>query len=428
MFNIQSSIITAIIIYLFSNNWANISNFSKKTTSLIFCLKLFISLALFYYFVEFLNYGKKNDLYVYYSQALKLYETLNGNSKAVLSILIGNNEEHQSVLNQLSFWKRDFDYGILNDNQTMIRIHLFFLLILGKSILNHLLIFHIISFTSILLLIKTLVNQTNIRKGILLILLIIPSIAIWSSSTYKESIAISIHSIIITMILKINQKFELKKLIILLLICAVHLLIKPTYLIIIIPFLICFLVYKTTAIKSWINRIMILSIVFTTTITSLSINNSDIEKDEYKNGNKFNLFKMIEYKQDDFFYEAYERKAETLLKLTPLKINNFSFLTTMKEAILNMFFTPSFLYPSKLLGIPFLLENLLLYFFVFTGLKNNRFQNLKPIDKFLFISGITICLFAGIITPVLGIVLKFKSIGYLYLIIGLIKINFQTQK
>jgi hypothetical protein len=65
---------------------------------------------------------------------------------------------------------------------------------------------------------------------------------------------------------------------------------------------------------------------------------------------------------------------------------------------------------------------------VFTGLKNNRFQNLKPIDKFLFLSGITICLFAGIITPVLGIVLKFKSIGYLYLIIGLIKINFQTQK
>ena len=225
MFNIQSSIIIAIIIYLFSNNWANISSFSKKTTLLIFCLKLFISLALFYYFTEYLNFGKKNDLYVYYNQALKLYETLNGNSKAVLSILIGNNEEHQSVLNQLSFWKRDFDYGIPNDNQTMIRIHLFFLLILGKSILNHLLIFHIISFTTILLLIKTLVNQTNIRKDILLILLIIPSIAIWTNSTYKESIAISIHTILITLVLKINQKFELKKFIILLLICAEHLLI-----------------------------------------------------------------------------------------------------------------------------------------------------------------------------------------------------------
>jgi hypothetical protein len=210
---------------LFSNNWANISSFSKKTTLLIFCLKLFISLALFYYFTEYLNFGKKNDLYVYYNQALKLYETLNGNSKAVLSILIGNNEEHQSVLNQLSFWKRDFDYGIPNDNQTMIRIHLFFLLILGKSILNHLLIFHIISFTTILLLIKTLVNQTNIRKDILLILLIIPSIAIWTNSTYKESIAISIHTILITLVLKINQKFELKKFIILLLICAEHLLI-----------------------------------------------------------------------------------------------------------------------------------------------------------------------------------------------------------
>ncbi len=428
MFNTQTIIITLVTICLLSYNWGGISVYSKKATTILFCSKIIISFTIFYYFSTYLNLDKKNDLYVYYNQALKLYDSLNGNAKSVFSILIGNTQEYKSILNQLTSWKRDFDYGIPNDNQTMIRIHLSLILIFGKSILNHLLLFHLVSFTAILLLIKFLVKQLNIRKELLLILFILPSITIWSNTTFKESIALSIHIFMIFTLLKIDQNWSLKYLITLVVVCLIHIVIKPIYLIAILPYLLSFLIYKRTKIKYWLNRIIIVVIIVTSVIISLSFNHSDIEKDEYKYGNKFNLFKMIEYKQDDFFYEAYLRKAETLLRLTPLKIENLSFLSTLRDSILNVFFTPSFFYPSKLIAIPFLIENIILYLFIFIGFKKRKFQNIEPIDKLIFLSGITICIFAGIITPVLGIVLKFKSIGYLYLLIGLLKINFQKEK
>lgn len=428
MFNLQTISLIIVIIYLISNNWVGISVFSKKVTFGIFSFKILFGFAIFYYFVFHLNLGKKTDLFIYFNQANKLYDTLNGDLKAISKIIVGNENQYQKYIHQLSLWKRDFDYGIPNDNQTMIRIHLFLILIVGKSILNHFLIFQLVTFTTILNLIKVMVNNLCINKNYLLVLFILPSITLWNSGTYKEGIALSIHCLLISFIIKLKNQITNKNLALLVSLCLLHIFLKPIYLLAISPFLMGYLLYQKTETVKYVNRIIILISITFITISSFFYNNSEIEKDEYKYGNKFNILKMIEYKQDDFFYEAYTRKAETLLKLSPIKFNDFSFAITFKDAIFNVFFSPSLFHLTNLLSIPFFIENLFLWFLIFFGLKNKRFRKINTEDKFLLLSGITICIFAGMISPVLGTVLKFKSIGYLYLVIALLKLNFQTQK
>lgn len=424
MFNLQTCLLLIFLIYLISNNWLNISVFNKITTSFIIISKLTICFFLFYYFSEILHLEKESDLYIYFNQALKLEGSLVGNKYSILKIILGNEENFNLTLSQLSLWERDFDYGLPNDNKTMIKIHLFLNLFLGKSIINHVFFFTLVSMTSLLLLIKQLKPIVKNHK-ILFLLTFLPSLLIWANGTYKESIAISIHLLIITTLLKFNSKINLKHLIHLALLCFIHLFVKPIYLFIIIPFLLCLIIYKLTHFKKWVNRLSI--IIGTSSLMLFSLYNykSNVEKDEFKYGNKINLLKMIEYKQDDFFYEAYHHKAKTLVKLTPLKTLNYSVIKSSFEAISNAFSLPSLFYPHKIEAIPFIIENLILYTLLFLILINYKKVVLIPEDKFLLLSGIAICFFSGIITPVLGVLIKFKSLGYIYLFIGLIKINFQ---
>ena len=233
VFNFQTIFLITIIICLISNNWLNISVYSKLFTLGVFCLKILFGLAICYYFVFHLKLGKKTDLFIYFNQAAKLFDTLNGDLKSIISIIVGNESQYQKILSQLSLWKRDFDYGIPNDNQTMIRIHLFLILLVGKSILNHFLIFLLVSFVIILLLIKVIVNKLFINKNYLLVLFILPSLTVWNSATYKEGIALSIHAILISLIIKFKDQINIINLSLLAFICFLHVFIKPIYFIII---------------------------------------------------------------------------------------------------------------------------------------------------------------------------------------------------
>ncbi len=424
MVNLQTCLLIISIIYLLSSNWGNLSIFNKPTTAIITISKLIICYIIFYYFSETLGLKRESDLYIYYNQALKLDGSLNSDTYSILNILLGNDSKYETTLSQLTLWERDFDYGLPNDNKTMIKIHLFLNLVLGKSILNHLLIIILLSITSLFILLKQL-NTLVRNQKVLVFIPFLPSLLIWANGTYKENIAITIHLLIISILLKMNKNLNPKYLIQITLLCLIHLFVKPIYLFLILPFLLCFIIYKTTPLKKKINRLFILSVISILAFLTLNENKTYHEKDEYKYGNKFNPIKMIEYKQDDFFYEAYHNNAKTLVKLTPLKINNLSVFKSSYDAVINVFTLPSLLYPKKFESIPFIFENLLLYFLIIISLKNYKTLTFFPEDKFFLLAGITLCFFAGISTPVLGVLIKFKSLGYIYLVIGMIKLNFQ---
>lgn len=417
MINIQTFILLTLIIYLISNNWFSISVFSKKTILINLLIKLFVGIFIFYYFSFVLNLDQNTDLLIYYNASVKIYSSLNEDLISTIKIIIGNNSDYSNVLQSISFWKRDFDYGIPNDNQTMIRIHLLLLLLIGKSVFNHLLFFILFSYTTNLILIKQLQNK-GIPKNILLLFLFLPSILIWTSTTYKESIAISFHFLILSILLK--TKLNGKDLIFIIIICTLHLFIKPFYLFFSLPFIAINIIYKRFYLKKWLNRTLISTILVISIFTSITINNTNIEKDEYKYGNKINILKMLQLKQDDFFYEAYHGKAKTILKLNKLEFEFNSFLTSLKDTFLNTFFSPSLIYPLKTISIPFVIENFILYSLIIYGLRKRKINIKTKNDKLLLLTGITLSLISGFITPVLGTLVKFKSLGYIYLFLFLI--------
>jgi hypothetical protein len=426
MINAQTILLILLLFYFISNNWFNNSIFNKKETTFIFISKLVTSTFLFYYFSDILQLENKNDLVVYYNQAIKLHGSINGNFTSILNILFGNDEPFNTILSSLSYWERDFDYGLPNDNKTMIKIHLFLILTVGKSILNHILIFNIISFYCYLKLCKSLFHL-NIHKTVLVFIAFLPSLLIWTSSTYKESIAISLHLLIISIIIDLSVKKDLKKMFVLFLLLCLHVFIKPFYLILILPFTLVLVIKLFSQNLKWLNRSIIISILIITSISALTFKEHKSTKDEYKYGNKFNLYKFIEYKQDDFFYEAHHRKAKTILKLNRIEPTLKSSILTFKNVILNTFLTPSFIFPKKFISIPFLVENLILYLLFFYVLFQKRSFFDSNENTFLILGGLSICLFSGLITPVFGNLIKFKSIGYLYILLAFIKINFQNK-
>ena len=147
-----------MILVIFKSSFFRLIDLSRLNLIILFLLKVGVAFLILRFYQSYENHKLTSDFQVFYFQAEKLFIQFYNQPKELIHLILtskSNAEEINHQLNQLNYWNRDFDYGLFNDNQTMIRINLFFLFISNKSYAIHLLLFTFIGFIGLTSLIKT---------------------------------------------------------------------------------------------------------------------------------------------------------------------------------------------------------------------------------------------------------------------------------
>lgn len=134
------------------------------------------------------------DIYKYFDDARILNKVAFSDFGLYIKIFFGiedQSPETSEVLNQLNFWKKSYSYGILNDNQTIIRIQSLIHFISFGHYHVHNVVFNLLSFMGLVGLFHFFKKFFDINRwALVLAVFLIPSVLFWGSGVLKDALLI----------------------------------------------------------------------------------------------------------------------------------------------------------------------------------------------------------------------------------------------
>ena len=171
---------------------------------LIFLLKTGVVFFGVLFFSKYKGYGESSDIFSFFNAAIKISK--NTPILDQIKIIFDLTPSRSTIyfLDHLTYWKKDFDYGLPNDNQTMIKFSLF-LSIIGMNFYSvHALLSTYLGFLGILIIFKTIYNSSRNTFPNLLFISLTPTLLFFSSGIYKECLLVFYFGILLRIIISKN--------------------------------------------------------------------------------------------------------------------------------------------------------------------------------------------------------------------------------
>lgn len=172
----------------------NSSDLTKYELWFFFSIKVFSGIALFTIYTYYYTDRSTADIYKYFDDAGVLFQLSKNDFRSFLklffdfgdsSLLIG--EARAEML----YWDKAYNYGSLNDNRTIIRANTLIYFISQGNFQIHNVFFNLLSFTGCIGLYRFFRAKFQLPKWIVLLsIFILPSFLFWSSGVLKEGILI----------------------------------------------------------------------------------------------------------------------------------------------------------------------------------------------------------------------------------------------
>ena len=291
------------------------------------------------------------------------------------------------------YWDKQYNYGILNDNRTIIRAHSLIHFISFGNFQIHNILFNLMSFAGSIALYKFFKGNFQIPKWILLAaLFFVPSFLFWGSGVLKEAILIyGLGMLLYNLFLNEKQT----KWIWVVFFVVLMIWIKTYVLIALIPGLVFVLLTDRLFKKLLINYSVVLlamaSLGMILNITGL-----------------FDLQEHLIQKQQDFF-RLVEATTPNSMYFLP-EINSFSdILLHAPHALFTCLFRPFIWEVNGALDALAALENVTFFaliVFVFIFRKINLKRNKWAIFNWSFV--LILAVIIGLVTPVFGALVRYK--------------------
>ena len=418
---------------------------SKKTISVIFIIKIFAGIAMSIVYTYYYKDRNTADIFKYFDDSKIMFNALLTKPLDFLSMMtgIGNNstyynEHYYKLMNN---WYRVFESNIYNESHTIIRFNALVRIFSFGYYNVHTVFICFLSLTGLTAIYKTAISFIkNKNKELIFGIFLLPGVLFWGSGVMKEGILFFGLGLLIYNFFKIIEK---PKLISFLLVIASGMLILYTkfyVLAIAIPVLISHL-WVSIPIR---NRFIKIPIGITRS-KQLCIRKPD--KNEYKSNNKYVFLKyMIVFiiyiiaglqlrfinsnydaldimvtKQRDFIGLAKFMNSGSLIDIPLLSPNIWSFIIHAPQAFFITMFRPFIFEARSILILMAAFENLIILAVLILAL---LFINIRDINKSIFWA----CSFAvslmfiltGLITPVMGAMVRYKVPALPFLMIMLI--------
>jgi hypothetical protein len=390
----------------------------------IFLLKIAVMFTGIYFFSDYKGYGESSDIYSFFNAATRITKNVSLFDQFKIIFQITPSKETTNYLNHLTYWNKDFDYGLPNDNQTMIKFSLFLNGIGLNNYHTQALISTYISFVGVVIIFKSLYILSKQTLIHLLFITLSPTLLFFCSGIYKESILIFYIGILIRILI------SRRKLIYTGLFILIYSLypIKPYFFLIITPAVILYVFTKKINFRISIlfNSALYIGLFFTLVLYS-SFQEKNITKDDVKYGKVFDPIKMITYKQDDFLDDAIEKKSKLTKTVKVLEKNNSHVYSAIPIGMYCGWLQPSlFNFSSKsflLFSIEYTILFILMILFFIQIIRRKIFFNNEL--AFMLTICIVYCTFIGMTSPIIGNLIRFKTpiMPFMYCMIS--QINFK---
>ncbi len=426
-------------------------------------------------YLVYTYYYPLSDFHIYFSDSKILVE----------QILKGDSNNHMQL------WNSEFESVLFNNSRTIIVVNALLQLFSFGNIYVHLVFFCFFSFVGLTALYKSFIlHFPDKNKQLIISIFFVPTILFWSSAALKESLVIALVGLIIYISnFGLKPRYNLKQGLILTLLILSLLLVKIYVGIALLPVLVAnfivghtsakkivwkyFLVFVSAFIIVFLIKIIhpdynILQLIADKQAKAISegrggvflVNNKNficvdykdkntsliLQKDssyKIKEGSSFLSWKLddmadttfINNSKDTADYWVYYSvsPAQSVLKLNRIRPNLIDFIILSPIAIRNAIFQPDLSHLKSWFHIGVAIENILIILilvlaFVFC---DKTVIAKKEVLLFCFIFSITLFILIGITTPVIGSIIRYRTIGLLFFVSVLfvmIDINKITKK
>ena len=164
-----------------------IKGIPQWTIIAFFICKILASCLLHYIYTEY--YHCRSDVFKYYNDALALFDSIHYSFTDFLKILFGIDMDSPSIQQYIlntDDWTRQYAYGYITDNQTIIRFNMLLMLISGCSMETQYLFANFISLISYFLIFKTFSLFYKNTYILLIFIFLMPSSILWNAAMLKE--------------------------------------------------------------------------------------------------------------------------------------------------------------------------------------------------------------------------------------------------
>ncbi|MBL4656773.1 MAG: hypothetical protein JKX73_02150 [Flavobacteriales bacterium] len=398
---------TAAFSYVvFKNKFFSTEGISAKTSVLLFNLKVAAGIALALIYTFYYTDRSLADIYKYFDDGQIIANLFLTDPLTYFQIVSGihtDTPEVQAILNSMRHWYKVYESPLYNDNRTIIRFNAIAHLISFGSIGVHTVIMAFLSYTGLLALYKF--SKTYVKgkdHELILVIFLLPSVIFWGSGVLKEGILLfAMGSVLYLWDKLLKDSFNWKRLILFFFAVWLLALSKMYVFLALAGPMIAFSWIALTGEKKVVLKYGIVASVCIIIVLILN----GVLPDR-------GVFGMIAEKQKDFINLAIEFEVNSYYEIPVLEPNIWSFLKAAPIAFFNVLARPHLLEAGNAMMLAAALENLLilslmLLFIIFSK------KNLEKWNFLFFCIGFVVILFTliGMITPILGAVVRYKIPG-----------------
>lgn len=379
-------------------NFFQLYNVNSLILQLAFILKVIVGIVLWALYTHYYTDRSNADIYKYFDDGWYLFSQFKGKPLLAIQWFLGiENPEITKILKGTMNWSREYNFGVLNDNRTMIRFNFLINYLSFGFIHLHTLFINFLSFTGLIAIYKVSKRQLDLPKSVLLFaLFLIPSILLWGSGILKEGFLLFSLGIFVHSLFSWLNEFSLKNSLYLLVGLGLMLIIKPYVLLSLVPVSAAAISVKFFKIKPLLTypAVALLGLALILLFKGLGI---------------FDLFDLLHQKQTAFFNVAKINEAGSLISApsiqTPLEA-----IIAIPEVLTTVLFRPFITEVNSIFYLLSATENLMLLMSIVIMILFFKQPKQHQLNFLFFGLFFTLILgtLIGWTTPILGAIVRYK--------------------
>lgn len=377
---------------------------SKPLLLIFFFLKVLAGIGLYYIYTHIYPDRCNADIFKYFDDSKIMYQALFAKPLDYFKMMTGiaNDSDYFNHMYyyKMNNWFRLFDSSALNDNHIIIRLNAFFHLFSFGHYQVHNVCMNFLSFTGLVALYKAFFYLLPSKKySLMMVIFLIPSVLFWTSGVLKEGLLMfGLGLFLYACINLIHVKRIWFLYLILLLSIVILLQIKVYILTLLFPLILIYFwcekypLYK--GLKYSFSIVLGISILIISQIINPNLN----------------LITLLSIKQQSFINIAITMDAGSFIQPPAIDSNPIYWMPLALKAIYNTVWMPLVFFKSNFLMLFSAIENLIILTAIsIAGI--SAFKNYKNINNIFLFSLIFVCLsfiLIGIITPVMGAIVRYR--------------------
>jgi len=371
-----------------------------KKIYFLFIIKIIISFVVVGIYTYYYHERKNSDIFKYYDDAIILHNSFYSNKSDFLKMLTGinDNDEHLNIYyNKMNFWIKPYQFEIINENKTLIRINALLMFVSYNNYFVNVLFFVFLSFIGLFAMYKTLSQFLNTNQTLFAFLIFLtPSTLFWSSAILKEALILFFLGFSIYFL---NSYFNNRKISRLLLFILFYILLFPSKSYIFLISIPAFSTLITLHFKPKLNKILTFAIIHILFFFLFFFSEYFLPYD---------FSQITVTKQHNFIKMAEQYNAGSKIQIPILENSIKSFILNTPQALINSFLRPFIWEAHNPLAILAAIENVLVIAYITLLIFFFKKVQLNNWILFSFSFSTSLLILIGLTTPVLGAIVRYK--------------------